>query len=132
MWGLLQEKLKIFIDMLGTNVVETDLTIISALKLMDEIKQKLLFIVEPDNKFIGVLSLGDIQRAIINQKSLETPISEILRKNITISDTEQSFEEIKQVMLEKRAEAMPVLDDKGYLVKVIYWEIGRASCRERV
>ncbi|OFY81658.1 MAG: mannose-1-phosphate guanylyltransferase, partial [Bacteroidetes bacterium RIFOXYA12_FULL_35_11] len=104
------------------NIVSINLTIISALKLMDEKKCKLLFIVESDNKFIGVLSLGDLQRAIINQKSLETPIKDILRKLITVANTQQSFDEIKQVMLEKRVEAMPVIDSKGYLVKVVYWE----------
>lgn len=108
--------------MSGNNIVSTDLTIISALKLMDEIKQKLLIIVEKDNKFIGVLSLGDIQRAIINKKALETPIKEILRQLITIASVEQSFDEIKQIMFEKRVEAMPVIDNNGYLVKVIYWE----------
>lgn len=108
--------------MLGNNVVLVDHTIISALKLMDEIKRKILFITEPNDKFVGVLSLGDIQRAIISQKPLETPIKDILRINITSADTSKTFEEIKKVMLEKRAEAMPVIDKDGYLKDVIYWE----------
>lgn len=108
--------------MLGNNVVNRNHTIISALKLMDEIKRKLLFIVEENNKFIGVLSLGDIQRAIINQKPLETKIEEILRIYITVATTSQSFEDIKQTMLEKRVEAMPVIDSEGFLKKIIYWE----------
>jgi dTDP-glucose pyrophosphorylase len=108
--------------MIGNNIVFSEMSIISAMKLMDEIKRKLLFIVKPDQKFIGVLSLGDIQRAIINQKSLETPITKILRNDITVSTTEQSYEEIKQEMLEKRAEAMPIIDKNGYLTNVLYWE----------
>ncbi len=108
--------------MIGNNIVNTKHTIISALKLMDEIKRKLLFIVEDNNKFVGVLSLGDIQRAIINQKPLDTNIKEILRIHITVANTSQSFEEIKRVMLEKRAEAMPVIDNNGYLKDVVYWE----------
>jgi len=108
--------------MLGNNVISSYHTIISALKLMDEIKRKILFIVEKDMKFIGVLSLGDIQRAIINQKPLETDIVDILRVHITVAATSQTFEEIKHEMLEKRAEAMPVIDRDGFLTDVIYWE----------
>jgi dTDP-glucose pyrophosphorylase len=108
--------------MLGNNIANKNLTLISALKLMDDIKRKLLFIVEEDNKFIGVLSLGDIQRAIINQKPLNTPIVEILRKIITIAHPSQTFDEIRQIMIERRTEAMPIIDDMGYLTKIVYWE----------
>jgi dTDP-glucose pyrophosphorylase len=89
---------------------------------MDEIKRKILFITEDNNKFIGVLSLGDLQRAIIKQKPLETKIKDILREHITIANTSLSFEEIKQIMIEKRAEAMPVIDEYGFLKDVVFWE----------
>ena len=108
--------------MVGNNIVKNEHTIISALELMDKIKRKLLLIVEEDNKFVGVLSLGDIQRAIINQRALDTNIREILRVHITAANPDQSFDEIKYIMLEKRAEAMPVIDERGYLKNVIYWE----------
>lgn len=104
------------------NIISQRLTIIDALKLMDELKRKLLIIVEDDNKFIGVISLGDIQRAIINQKPFETEIHEIFRKIITVANEDQSFEEIKAIMIENRVEAMPVVDAKGFLIKVHYWE----------
>jgi dTDP-glucose pyrophosphorylase len=101
--------------------ISPNTTILEALKQMDALKRKLLLIVE-NNKFIGVLSIGDIQRAIIKQFPLETPILEILRTQITIASNDQSFEEIKKIMIEKRVEAMPVVDENGYLTNVIYWE----------
>lgn len=108
--------------MLGNNIISVDHTIISALSLMDEINRKILFITEPDYKFIGVLSLGDLQRGIIKQKPLETKIKDILREHITIANTSLSYEEIKQIMLEKRVEAMPIVDEHGFLKDVVYWE----------
>jgi dTDP-glucose pyrophosphorylase len=118
----LREKLKTLFNMKKDNIISQDITIIGALKLMDDIKRKLLIIVEHDNKFKGVISLGDIQRAIINQKPFETLITEIFREIITIANPEQSFEEIKAIMIEKRVEAMPVIDSFGYLKNVYYWE----------
>lgn len=96
-------------------------TILEALKRMDAIKRKLLFVCDGEI-FIGVISIGDIQRAIINQTALDEPIQNILRKIITTVSIDQSFDEIKQMMLEKRTEAMPVIDKEGKLNKVIYWE----------
>ena len=48
--------------------INPESTIIDALKKMDSIDKKLL-IVEKDNLFIGLLSIGDIQRAIIKNIS---------------------------------------------------------------
>ncbi len=103
------------------DIIDGSISIFSALQLMDEIKKKVLFITDSKGKFKGVLSLGDIQRAIIRQISLQDPVSSIVREHITIARAEDSFEDIKRVMLEMRAEAMPVIDQQGDLVKVVYW-----------
>lgn len=104
------------------DIVSKDTSIIQAMKLMDLLKQKILFIADDENKFIGVISLGDIQRAIIKKVSLDTSIYQIMRKIITVAKTTQSDDEIRITMLEKRTEAMPVLDEKGKLVRIIYWD----------
>lgn len=104
------------------NIIQLNHTLFSALKFMDEIKHKVLFIVDDNNKFIGVLSLGDIQRAIINQKPLETPIEEVLRKYITVASTKDSFDKVRKIMIEMRTEAMPIIDENGYLSRVVYWD----------
>lgn len=44
-------------------------TLLEAFKKMDELYRKLLIVVE-NEKFLGLLSSGDIQRAIINKKLL--------------------------------------------------------------
>jgi len=108
--------------MFGNSIITRNHTLFSALKHMDEIKRKVLFIVEDDKKFVGVLSLGDIQRAIIKNFPLDTPVDAVLRELITIVNDQDSFEEIKNLMVSKRVEAMPVVDALGFLKKVIYWE----------
>ncbi len=96
-------------------------THLEALKRMDEIKRKLLFVLDGDI-FLGVVSIGDIQRAIINQTDINEPIQKTLRKHITAASVDQSFDEIKKIMIEKRAEAMPIINNEGKLEKIIYWE----------
>jgi dTDP-glucose pyrophosphorylase len=89
---------------------------------MDEIERKLLLVIE-DDKYIGLLSIGDIQRAIINNINLDEPIGSILRKgDIIVGKSEDSIEDIKAMMLQYRTEFMPVVDDQGTLLEVFFWE----------
>lgn len=101
--------------------VKIDTPIISALKLMDHIKVKLL-IVGDANNFSGLVSVGDIQRAIINNIDLNTPISNILRKDIIVANENESEEDIKKRMLQIRTEFMPVINDKNHVVKIVFWD----------
>ncbi|MBI4646586.1 MAG: nucleotidyltransferase family protein [Bacteroidia bacterium] len=98
---------------------------------MDRIDKKLLFVFN-DAKFINILSIGDIQRAIIKNIPLNTVICEILRQNTRLSFDNDSCESIKQRMLEYRTECMPVLNKNNDLVDVYFWEdvFGKEQKRE--
>ena len=96
-------------------------TILAALKLMDSIDKKLLFVFDGD-KYINIVSIGDIQRAIIRNESLSQAISTILRPNTRTARENQPVSEIKRQMLDSRIECMPVIDDAGDLLDVLFWD----------
>jgi dTDP-glucose pyrophosphorylase len=109
-------------DSIHKITIRPDSTLLHALKLMDEIERKLLLVME-GNRYIGLLSIGDIQRAIINNTNLNEPIGSILRKeDITVGKPEDSMEEIKAMMLRYRTEFMPVVDEQGGLLELYFWE----------
>lgn len=95
-------------------------SLLDALKTMDTQKVKTLFVYS-GNHFDGILTIGDIQRAIINNKSLEDSVSSILDKNKKYATPGESREEIRKKMLSLRAEYMPVVDNYGELVDVYSW-----------
>ena len=95
-------------------------TIISALKQMDREKTKLLFVFS-DEIFVGMLTIGDIQRAILNSVDLNNIIDTILDHNKIYAHIGDSLKSIKQKMQELRAEAMPVLDAGGSIIDIYYW-----------
>ena len=78
--------------------IPSDATILVALNRMNEIKRKLLIVVD-DGRFQSVLSIGDIQRAILNKYSLSEPIRSVLRTNITVCRVTDTSEFIKIKML---------------------------------
>ena len=107
--------------MLRNRTIQYNATIIEALKKMDVLDKKLLVVLKK-NKFYGLLSAGDIQRAIIKNKRLEIPVLEVLRKNIRIATPDNSLEDIKQMMFEFRMELCPVVNTLQEITEVYFWE----------
>jgi dTDP-glucose pyrophosphorylase len=102
--------------------INADASILYALKHMDEISRKLLLVVDSE-KYIGLLSIGDIQRAIIINTDLNVPIRSILqKKDRVVAKPEDTIEDIKGIMLHHRTEFMPVVNEAGELVNVYFWE----------
>jgi len=95
--------------------------IIESLRLMDNLDIKSLLVMD-DKTFVGLLSIGDIQRAIIKNIDLNTEVKNILVENIYVAKESQTFEEIKKLMLRHKTECMPVLNNKNELVDVYFWE----------
>lgn len=102
-------------------IITPEVSLMSALKRMDELKRKLLIVAEAD-MFVGVLSIGDIQRAIIKQTDLSSEVKNVLRTIITVAKSTDSLHSIKAQMHEFRMECMPVVDENNKLVKIIDWE----------
>lgn len=101
--------------------VESNTTLVAALEKMDAIDRKLLIILE-DGLFSSLLSIGDIQRAIIANKPFDTPVKDVLRPKVEVCHESDSDEKVKSVMMHHRTEFMPILDDDNRLTNIIYWE----------
>jgi len=95
-------------------------TLLDAMKQMDEIKVKIL-LVFCEEHFEGLITIGDIQRAIIKNVSLQEPVSRILNKNKVYGYFSEGEDVIKEKMRRMRAEVMPILDDNGELIDVWFW-----------
>lgn len=115
------------LEKIKNRIIAPDITILGAMKQMDEIKMKILFVYGGD-KFEGILTLGDIQRAIIKGHSLTEAVEKILDRNKIYAYSSEPIDTIKQKMEAIRAELMPVLQD-GELVEVYTWEdlFGKSS-----
>lgn len=95
-------------------------SLLSSLKQMDEQKVKMLFVFDKEH-FVSILTIGDIQRAIVKNIALETPVSEVVDKNKKFAKKGEPMDDIRRKMLALRAECMPVLDEQGELVDVVFW-----------
>lgn len=109
------------IEKIANRKIEFDTTIMQCLKYMDVQKVKLLFVFDKD-KFKGIITIGDIQRAIIAGISLDNSLSSIFDVKKIYASNSESIEDVKDKMLNLRAECMPVVDSEGNLVEVYFWK----------
>lgn len=109
------------IEKIGNRIISVDTTIIQAMKKMDVEMVKMLFVFN-DKRFVGILTIGDIQRAIIKNVDINADVLSILDKNKIYAAVSDSFEKIKDKMYGLRAECMPVVDENGNLLDVYFWK----------
>jgi len=96
-------------------------SILAALKQMDVTRRKLLIVIK-ENRYFSMLSVGDIQRAIISGRSVDTEVNEILRSSTIVANVHQDHAEVVQYVKDHKNEFMPILDDEGNVVDVIFWD----------
>ena len=108
------------IEKIKSRIISPSASLLEAMKLMDEVKVKTLFVLQGEH-FEGIITLGDIQRAIINNIALKEPVNRILDKDKIYGYQSEEESVIKEKMRRMRAEVMPILDEKGELVDVWFW-----------
>lgn len=119
------------IDKLESLFVAPQASLSDCLRYMDKIDRKLLLVGDKNN-VLGLLSIGDIQREIIKTGTLNRKIIEILRKNVKIGTTGESFEHIKEKMIRQRMEYYPIVDEENRLINCYFWDDLFPSATEQV
>lgn len=103
-------------------IISAEMSIVKTMKLMDETFTKIMLVFD-ENKFIGIITNGDLQRAIIANIPLNTHIREIINNEGKIyAHINDDCETIREWMITKRAELMPIVDENNNLVDVIFWD----------
>jgi dTDP-glucose pyrophosphorylase len=100
--------------------IDANNTILQGLKKMDEEGVKSL-IVYRNEIFLGLLTIGDIQRSIIKGLDLTSTIDIIIDPNKIYASDKDDVEVIKKKMYGLKAECMPVVADQGELIDVYFW-----------
>lgn len=100
--------------------IDKSASIITALKQMDSQHVKLLLVLDGTH-FCSLLSIGDIQRAIIANVSLDSQIEKILRPKVNVAKVTDKRESIIARMKNRRNDFMPIVDEDNNIVDIIYW-----------
>ena len=101
-------------------------TLFQAMEQMDIVGHKLLMVYDV-GEFVGLISIGAIQRALIKGAAPKDVIKGHMSDDIVLCSLEDSEETIKSEMLRCRAEYMPIVKkDKSsgrkYVVNIVFWD----------
>lgn len=111
-----------YAEKIRKKIVEASTSLIQTMKMMDERTTKSLLVFK-DGNFIGIITNGDLQRAIIAKVPFDTPIMALVDNETKFyAHVGDEHEQIKNWMIEMRAEFMPVIDEQGKLADVIFWD----------
>lgn len=96
-------------------------TIKQALRQMDAMGEKTLFVEDEHNKLLGTVTDGDIRRWILKGKNLTESVSRVMNSNP--KSLSQNFERktAKQLMIKQMLECLPVVDDSKKITSAIWW-----------
>jgi len=118
-------------------LVHNDITIVEAMKRLDETAEKVLFVVDKDAKLLGTLTDGDIRRYLLSGRNLQDSIADVYNKSPKfLSENDKSAEEIRDIFLKYKLLLIPVVDQEKRIIDILYWdkifsEAGKKRPRKR-
>lgn len=94
-------------------------TIIDALKKIDQNQQGFVIVVDDSDIVLGVLTDGDIRRAIIKGCKEFESVSTVYTKTAKTVLVSQGFEIVTELFKNQAIKFLPIVDEKKHLVNVI-------------
>lgn len=101
-------------------LVEPGLSLVDAVKRLDEGAKRILIVVDKHDRLIGTVTDGDIRRALIRQTALTTPISEIMNTNPKSATHAWSRLRLLSFMERTDLLQLPIVDEKDKVVGVTF------------
>lgn len=110
--------------MSNTHIIYHDLTLIDALKQINNIKLPdpfVLFVLDANQKMVGTLTDGDIRRALINNMCIDTPIFTFMHRNFRylMHDSKDNFVNEIRKLRQENIKLVPVLDAENHIMDIL-------------
>ena len=104
-------------------LINKNFSIKEALRRLDETAEKVLFVVDNENKLLGALTDGDVRRYLLSGKSLQGDISDIFNNSPKfIYEKNLVPDEVRGLFVKHKLALLPVLDSNNKICQIIKWE----------
>jgi CBS domain-containing protein len=105
-------------DIMCKNVVtaKENMTILEAVKLLDERHVGSMVIVDDENRCIGIFTERDAIRVVAQKLSLDESLSKVMSTHVATIGFEASFDDAKDILLSHKIRHLPVTDKEGKLI----------------
>ncbi len=90
-----------------------------ALEKLDKNKQRLLICVNQYQHVLGVLTDGDIRRALLQNYQLEDSIDDFINTRYSYLNVNASFDEVCELFKDQKIDFLPILDEEKKLKNIL-------------
>jgi len=93
-----------------------------AIKQLDRNLEKILFVVDEDNKLIGSITDGDIRRWILRDGDLSIEVEKICFQGTFFVQNDYNIDYIKKEIRKREISHVPVVNDDHTIVEILVWD----------
>lgn len=101
--------------------ITPDETLYRALEVINtfgDSSSKLALVIDDNSKLLGVINDGDIRRALLGRNSLDTPVSEFMKKDFVYIEEGMARSAVLDIMRSLCVDQIPVLDKQGRVISL--------------
>lgn len=100
-------------------LVPGNMTLRNAIAQLDAGGRGALFVINEKKVLIGIVTDGDIRRAILKNVDLSVPICQVMNRQFTAWPETRSIEEAALAMRKLKRRHMPIVDNDGIIVDIV-------------
>lgn len=108
-------------EKLRSLLILPETTVRQAIQKLNDTQERILFVVDDDEKLIGTVNDGDIRRGIAKDVSFDDMVEQIMHRNFLSVSVGTALERVKAFMIENKIQQVPVLDGDGIIIDVFLW-----------
>ncbi|MDD5929225.1 MAG: nucleotidyltransferase family protein [Spirochaetales bacterium] len=102
-------------------ILNKDSTIWDAVKLIQKNALQTALIVDNNNKLLGIITDGDIRRALLNRIDFGVNVSKIMNKNPVVVKKDLEISKIRRIMKENVLHLIPVVENDGTVIDLVFF-----------
>ena len=100
-------------------LVTDKISVKDAMRQMGKVGEKILFVVDQQNMFLGSLTDGDIRRWVLSEGALTASIEKIYNRNPRFVQENYDIKDVKAIMLEEKVAWIPVVGGDRQIQEVL-------------
>jgi dTDP-glucose pyrophosphorylase len=102
-------------------IVGPDESVARALQVMDASGDRIVLVTDEERVLLGVVTDGDVRRWILGGNDLAEPVSRAMSASPLTLSAGSGPDEARALMVERRVECIPLVDERGRVVSAVWW-----------
>ena len=103
-------------------LVDQNISLMEAVKKMNKTSKQILLVLDSNNRLSGIITDGDIRRALINKLSFNESVKRIMNTNPITLKKIPSKAEALTLMKKYDVRHFPIIDDQNRLKSLVLWK----------